>query len=206
MRFLGLDLTSSESKPTAAVAIEDKLKVIFCGYLGDDDAVINTVNSQSPDIVAIDAPLALPLGLHCLEESCPCPPPSALRSAELELRKLGIGLFITNKKTIIKKMVKRGIKLKSQLSQLGYTVLEVYPYATKRVLWGQKIPKKSTPEGLTYLKETLAELLPNIGPFLSGLTHDKADAALAAYTAYLYHQGKAKLIGSEADGQICIPR
>src|SRR5207237_5331289 len=112
--------------------------------------IIEAVKALGGQIIAIDSPMGFPAGLCCLEETCDCAPADGLtgRSAERELAKLGIPCFWTTKRTIIKSMVYRAIELKATLEELGYVVLEVYPYAVKRLLLGRPLPKKNTELGL----------------------------------------------------------
>src|SRR5207247_2916440 len=104
-------------------------------------------------VVAVDSPMGLPAGLCCLETACACRQAHAGtgRSAERELARRGIACFWTTKRTIIKSMIYRAITLPARLVRDGYTVLEVFPYATKRILLGRALPRKSRPEGLARL-------------------------------------------------------
>jgi len=158
-------------------------------------------------VVAIDAPLSLPKGLCCLEESCPCQPRGEVkgRSCERELAKLGIPCYFTTKKSIIKAMVYRGIRLKSELESMGGEVIEVYPYASKVRLFGKRLPPKSKLAGLAFLKQHISHLLPSITPYIDGFNHDMCDAAIATYTAFLHSQGKTELCGEAEEGAICLP-
>lgn len=204
--FIGIDLTSSSRKPSAYVGLSTELQISL-GFLQTDSQIIAAVEQNRPALVAIDAPLGLPKGLCCLEESCPCQPlsPSQKRVCESQLAGLGIPCFFTTKKSIIKEMVYRAIKLKDELSERGYQVIEVYPYASKVRLFGKPIPSKLKPQGLKFLQEHLVSLIPDLAQSREKLNHDLCDAALAAYTAYLYYQGKAELLGDEEEGQIVIP-
>jgi len=165
------------------------------------------VSSHQPELVAIDAPLSLPKGLCCLEESCPCQPTAQGkgRSCERELAKQGIGLFRSTKKSIIKDMVYRGIRLKAELEIMDYEVIEVYPYASKVRLFGRDIPRKTTPAGLAFLKQHISHLLPDIVHYIDEFNHDMCDAAIAAYTAFLHYQGKTELCGEPEEGAIWLP-
>jgi predicted nuclease with RNAse H fold len=127
------------------------------------------------------------------------------RDCERELARSGIPCYFTTKKSIIKTMVYRGIGLKTELESMGYEVIEVYPYATKLRLFGRNIPKKTTPAGLAFLKQRICQLLPNIAPYVGGFNHDMCDAAIAAYTAFLYSQGKTELCGEPEEGTIYLP-
>ena len=206
--FWGIDLTSTEAKPSACLGLDRDLHLIYSGFLNGDSDIVKVVGGHGFKLVAIDAPLSLPEGLCCLEESCPCQPKAEVkgRSCERELARQGIPCYFTTKKSIIKGMVYRGIRLKAELEAMGYKVIEVYPYASKVRLFGRNIPKKTTPAGLAFLKQHIGLLLPSIAPYLDGFNHDLCDAAIAAYTAFLHCQGKTELCGETKEGAICLPR
>jgi predicted nuclease with RNAse H fold len=205
--FFGIDLTSRETKPSACLCLNDKLEVVYCGLLKTDSDIVSKVGQYSPRIIAIDAPLSLPVGLCCLEESCGCQPKSQWkgRLCERELAHVQIYCYFTTKKSIIKDMVERAIKLKEKLGRCGREVIEVYPYASKVRLFGKPIPRKSTAKGRFWLREKLSALLKNRQPFLEQWNHDLCDAAIAAYTGFLYTQGKTEALGDVQEGLIYIP-
>jgi len=207
LTVFGIDLTSTENKPTACLGLDDKLQVVYLGLLARDSDIINIINFYSPKITAIDAPLSLPLGLCCLEESCSCQPRSKRknRQCDQELRKGDISCYPTTKKTFIKPLIYRGIELKNKLYQMGFEVIEVYPYASKVRLFGKPIPRKNTPLGIAFLKEELTNLLPALKPYLGIFNHNLCDAAIAAYTAFLYCRNMVAALGNEEEGLIFIP-
>ena len=204
---MGIDLTSAEAKPSACLGLDRELKLIYSGFLHQDSDIMKVVTRHGFELVAIDAPLSLPKGLCCLEESCSCQPMAGVkgRNCERELARLGISCYFTTKKSIIKDMVYRGIRLKTKLESMGYEVIEVYPYASKVRLFGRNIPKKSAPAGLTFLKQRISELLPNIAPYLPKFKHDMCDAVIAAHTAFLYSQSRTELCGEPDEGVIYLP-
>ena len=205
--FLGIDLASAEAKPSACLGLDNQLNLIYFGFLNGDLDIQQVVNKYEFELIAIDAPLSLPKGLCCLEESCSCQPRAGVkgRNCERELARLGIPCYFTTKKSIIKAMVYRGIRLKTELEAMGYEVIEVYPYASKLRLFGRNIPKKTTPAGLAFLRQHTSQLLPNIAPYVHGVNHDMCDAAIAAYTAFLCTRGKTELCGEPEEGTICLP-
>ena len=204
---MGIDLTSKEAKPSACLGLDNQLNLICLDFPNGDSDILQVVSKYEFELIAIDAPLSLPKGLCCLEESCSCQPAAEGkgRDCERKLTKQGIGLFRTTKKSIIKAMVYRGIRLKNELEAKGYEVIEVYPYASKLRLFGKPIPSKLKPEGLTFLKQRICQLLPDITPYVDGFNHDMCDAAIAAYTAFLRYQGKTELCGEPEEGAICLP-
>ena len=204
---MGIDLTSAEAKPSACLGLDRELHLIYSGFLFQDSDILEVVSRHGFEVVAIDAPISLSKGLCCLEESCSCQPQAGVkgRSCERELARLGIPCYFTTKKSIIKAMVYRGIRLKTELESMGYVVIEVYPYASKVRLFGRNILKKTTPAGLAFLRQRISQLLPNISPYVDGFSHHLCDAAIAAYTAYLYYQDKIELCGEPEEGAICLP-
>ncbi len=206
--FLGIDLTSSTAKPSPYVAIDDGLSLSLHGFFRQDAEIVSLAENSHPSLIAIDAPLGLPSGLCCLEESCPCQPISKEkgRSCERELAKRGIPCYFTTKKSIIKMMVYRGISLRRALENRNFEVIEVYPYASKLCLFSKPIPKKSSSAGSAFLREHLINLLPRLASYVNKFNHDLCDATMAAYTAYLHSLGETELWGITTEGRICVPR
>lgn len=205
--YLGIDLTSSARHPSGYAVIDDGPRLLAVGLVREDEDILALALHHGSHIVAIDAPLGLPAGLCCLEESCACLPtaPDGLRACERELRWRGIGLFYTTKRSIIKRMVYRAIGLRGRLEAEGLRAVEVFPYATKLLLFGKPLPKKTTPEGVAYLRGCLEPLVKDLstqGP----LTHDELDGVVAAYTAYLLAHNRAEEVGDAVEAAICIPQ
>ena len=206
--FLGIDLTSSPAKPSACLGVDNSGQLVYFGFATHDDDIISITEFYSPQVIAIDAPLSLPAGLCCLELDCPCKAESGRKSRECdqELRLLGIPCYPTSKKSFIKDLISRGIQLKNRLRQQESQVIEIYPYASKVRLFGKAMPRKTTPQGMAFIKRQLECLLPDLKPYLNCFDHDLCDAAVAAYTALLYHQNKTDALGERKEGLIFIPR
>ncbi|MGB5926304.1 MAG: DUF429 domain-containing protein [Dehalococcoidia bacterium] len=208
--FLGIDLTSTEAKPSACLGLDSKSQLVYLGFLTKNRDIVALVNFYSPQITAIDAPLSLPTGLCCLEESCPCKPkfPRKYRQCDQELRQQGIPCYPTSKKTFIKDLIYRGIELKTSIGhelKQATQVIEVYPFASKVRLFGKTMPRKTTKQGIGFLRDKLGNILPGLEPYLDMFDHDLCDAAVAAYTALLYHQNRAEALGNSEEGLISIP-
>jgi predicted nuclease with RNAse H fold len=210
MLYLGLDPTSSESKPSGWAVLGGSAELLGVGDVGGDAEIISLSERWRPEVVAIDSPLFLPRGLSCLDE--PCPHASCKkwtgekRVAEQKLSRQGISLYWTTRKAIIKPMIRRVMALRSTLEARGITVIEVYPYAAKVRLWGKPIPKKTTPVGRLWLRERLEEVVRGLAEYEGRLGHDQLDAIVAAYTAYLYDRDLAEGVGDPDEGLIWVPR
>jgi len=207
---LGIDLTSTEAKPSACLGLDSKSQLVYLGFLTKNKDIVALLDFYSPQVIAIDAPLSLPLGLCCLEESCPCKPnfPRKNRQCDQELRKQGIPCYPTSKKAFIKDLIYRGIELKTsigrQVKQAGQ-VIEVYPFASKVLLFGKTVPRKTTKQGMSFLRDKLEDILPALKSYLDMFDHDLCDAAVPAYTALLYHQNRVEALGNSEEGLIFIP-
>lgn len=208
MSFLGIDLSASPKRASFYALLDTGHNLTRLDHFRDFDELFELLQVHGPSVIAIDAPLSLPLGLDCLEESHPCS--SILeqkgRSSEQELASMHIGCFFTTKRSIIKTLIYRGLELRRELVTKGYEVIEVYPYATKVLLFGDKIPPKNSARGLAFLKERLAPLIGGLGPYMNGLNHDGSDAILAAYTACLHHEEHTDLLGMPEEGYVVVPR
>lgn len=201
MNIIGLDLTSSDKKPSGVASYDGH---VYNYYLPRTDRDILQL-CQDADVVAIDSPLKLPRGFCCLEASCDCHlgKPTG-RSCERGLASMGIPLYFTTKKTIIKDMIHRAMRLVDILG--GDKVIEIYPYSIKVILFGKPVPKKSTTDGLLRLKGLISTTVNIPLADLIPLNHDICDAILAAYTGYLYTQNKTLSVGDPEESPIVIPK
>ena len=204
--YFGLDLTGS-SRPSGYAVLDAGAQLLDVGLVATDDEIAALVERSGAATVAIDAPLGLPAGLCCLEASCACAPskPPGIRASELAVRGRGYGLYHTTKRSIIRTMVYRGIALRRAFEARGLRVLEVYPYATKAALFGRRMPKKTTREGVRWLRERLAARVGGLDASDGSLTHDELDAVVAAYTALLLDRDEAEPLGDPSEGAIIVP-
>jgi predicted nuclease with RNAse H fold len=172
--------------------------------------MIGLLGFYSPQVVAIDAPLSLPLGLCCLEQHCRCQSKSSRknRQCDQELRRQRIACYPTTKKTFIKDLIYRGTELKNSIGhklKQASQVIEVYRFASKVCLFGATKPRKTTEQGISFLRDELGTILPGLKPDLDMFGHDLYDAAVSAYTGLLYHQNRAEALGNSEEGLIFIP-
>ena len=82
----------------------------------------------------------------------------------------------------------------------------MYPYATKVLLFGDKIPPKNSARGLAFLKEKLSGVVVGLGPYEPELNHDGCDAVLSAYTAWLHRGDRTDSLGIPDEGHIVVPK
>ena len=209
MVVLGVDLRASPQRPSTVVALDQFSTISFMNSFADDDDLAEIAQSNQPELIAIGAPLGLPLGLCCLETSCACCfelPQRKGRLLELELSRMGISCFFTNKGSIIRNLIYRGMALSRQLRDLGFEVIEAYPHATKVILFGDKIPPKNSAASLEFMKERLTPLIDGLNPHLDGLDRNSCDAVLNAYTGYLHTQDATDVLGTPEEGILVLPK
>lgn len=190
--ILGIDLAGSQKRNTGICLL--KGKKAYCFVVKTDEQILEIVEKYKPEIIAIDAPLSLPKNRKSLEQKSG----PHFRECDLELRKLKIKFFPITLGPM-RKLTKRGIKLKNLLEKKGYKVIEVFPGATQDIL---KIPRKQ--HGTQKLKKALENF--GIAMNKQNLTHDELDAITCALTAKLWREGKAIEIGNKREGTIVIPK
>jgi predicted nuclease with RNAse H fold len=199
---VGIDLAGLPHRETGVAVLRD-------GYLerlvtaGDDDEIMALAALAGPTgTVAINAPLTLPRGRCCLDDDCPCrhDPGTRSREIERELLRMRIPVLAT---ALIKVLARRGILLSAALRAVGCVPLEVYPYATLRLL---DLPAqgKRTQLGRRRIHHALQPLVP-------GLDHPDAsehqlDAIVCALTAELWRAGQTRTVGVADEGLMVIPR
>ena len=208
MSFLGIDLSASPKRGSAYALLDRQGNLTRLDRFKTFDELLTLLEALNPTVIAVDAPLALPLGLDCLEESHPCEQKLEHkgRTAEQELGRMHIGCFFTTKRSIIKGLIYRGMELHRDLVERGYRVIEVYPYATKVILFGDKIPPKASARGQAFLNERLSGLIGGLDLFVNGLNHDGSDAILAAYTGRLHEENRTDSLGILEEGHIVVPK
>ena len=208
MSVLGIDLSASEKRASAWALLDGQAELSCLDQFKTFDDLLGLLEVHKPTLVAVDAPLSLPLGLDCLEESHLCT--SSLnhkgRLSEQELARMNIGCFFTTKRSIIKSLIYRGVELQRELVNSGYQIIEVYPYATKVILFGDKIPPKNSARGLAFLKEKLYPLISGLDMYMDALDHNRCDALLAAYTAFLHSDNQTDSLGIPEEGYTVVPK
>ena len=209
MTYMGVDLKTSTRQKSSLSIVDSNSVVKFVGFFSDDRGLFEIAERYDPSYIAIGSPLSLPAGLCCLEPECDCrmsSPEKKGRQAELELARMGISCFFTNKGSIIRNLVYRAIDLSRQMSESGHRMIEVYPHATKVVLFGDKVPSKNRPESLPFMKERLPTLLEGLEDHLEKLDRSSCDALINAHTALLHAREETDMVGSEQEGLIALPK
>lgn len=209
MVHLGIDLRSSPKHPSAVAALDSRSELTFLGNAHDDQELVQLVRNLQPRLVGIGTPLGLPNGLCCLETTCECRstlPQTKGRQLEQELSRMGISCFFTSKGSIIRNLIYRGIRVKELLQEAGFEVVEVYPHATKVILFGDKVPPKNSAHSLAFMRERLPVLIRGLTSYLPSLDRNLCDALVNSYTAYLHGRNGTDLLGSAEEGLLALPK
>jgi len=207
--LLGLALRASANRPSTVAVLDNEPAVTHLGSYHTDGDLMQVVEAYKPGIIAMGAPLSLPTGLCCLEPTCTCAikdPQRRGRQFELELARLGISCFFTNKGSIIRSLIYRSINLNQKLTELGYRVIEVYPHASKLVLFGDKLPPKNSAASVAFLRLRLPALMQGLESHLGALDRNACDALLNSYTALLHQRNATDVLGIPKEGLLVLPK
>ena len=209
MSVLGVDLRASRKKPSSIAILDPQSHLTELSSFYEDDELIKLVHDIQPDLVAIGAPLNLPSGFCCLDQTCECRfsvPNRKGRLLELELAKMGISCFYTNKGSIIRELIYRGILLSQILRDAGHNVIEVYPHATKMLLFGDKVPPKNSSVSVSYIISHLTPLVSGMEEHADDLDRNSCDAIINAYTGQLHAQSDTDILGDPEEGILVLPK
>ena len=198
---VGIDLAGLERRETG-IALLSGGWLALLGAMASDAEILSFVARCGPGpTVAINAPLTRPRGRCCLDDDCACRHDPGTRSRQLErdLLHMGVPILAT---ALIKVLARRGAHLAAACRAAGNEPLEVYPYATLRLL-GLPTKGKRTKAGRRIIHDALQSLVP-------GLAHPEAsehqlDAVVCAYTAHLWRQGRTRTVGVADEGLMVIP-
>jgi len=196
LNHVGIDLAGSIGRPTGACII-DRLLRVRCFVLHSDDEIVGLVKRSGVKVVAIDAPLALPIGRHCLGEHCRGR--EHFRTCDIALRRMGIRFFPISLGPM-RTLTKRGINLRKKLKRIDVEAIETYPGACQDILG-----MKRKQHGLRELQESLTELGCKGDIKLRQLTGDELDAVSCALVAKDYGEERYLAIGNPNEIMMILP-
>ena len=192
MKAVGIDLAGVETRPTGMCIMDGTMQARTCLLYTDAEILEKTLAIQ-PDVVAVDAPLALPRGRKSLEKRSSV----HLRECDRDLLKMGIR-FLPLTLGPMRQLTRRGMRLKTELESCGLHVVETYPGAAQDIL---HIPRKG--KGLEGLRKGLAQ--EGISGLGKNSTADELDAATCALAGILYLKGEYRALGNEAEMLMILP-
>ncbi len=130
---VGIDLAGVEYRETGVAILRDGRLERLTSAGSDAEILALALMAGPGGTVAVNAPLTRPRGRCCLDDDCPCrrDPGTRSRQLERELARMGVPTLAT---ALIKVLARRGGRVASALRDLGYEPIEVYPFATLRLL------------------------------------------------------------------------
>jgi hypothetical protein len=158
-----------------------------------DEEILNRIEENRPEIVAIDAPLSLPAGRGSIEQRTKV----HLRECDKELLRKRIRFFPITLGPM-RKLTTRGIKLRETLENKHFRVIEVYPGGAQDVLG---IPRKQ--KGLKKLRAGLEKV--GIKGLNDRMSDHELDAVTCAFVGRLFLEGKSVTYGT-SEQAIIMPR
>jgi predicted nuclease with RNAse H fold len=188
MSVVGLDLAGVESRPTGLCVLKGLMAEAFLVYTNDE--IVRKTEETGPKVVAIDAPLSLPVGRKSIEQRTK----AHLRECDKELLKRGIRFFPVTLGPM-RKLTSRGITLRRILENKRFKVIEVYPGGAQDILG---IPRKQ--QGIGKLKAGLEKQ--GIKGLNDAMTDHELDAATCALVGKLFLEGKAVTYGTRKQAMI----
>ncbi len=181
MRVAGIDLAGSKGNESGFCILDvvsDK-KTVSTEIVYSDDEIIDLLVKNSPELVAIDAPLIYN---------------GHNRGCDDELREYG-ALPVTLRG--MEMLAIRGSELSERLDAENIGYIEVYCNATAKILGF------FTKDDFALQKNMLSLGLDgNINNKI--LSRDELDSILAAMTSYLHILGQTRIVGDD-NGQVVIP-
>ena len=213
--FIGLDPSASATKASGISIITAVGKVSLLGTWLDFSNLSKIIDTYpfSSGTIAIDGPLQPPHELKrcCFSaESANCPhqqtTPFKGRYCEQLLLKHGYRCFVSSKSNFAKKWIERCFRLNDFLHGLALETIEVFPHATRKILFPELTGRKQKREFRQRLQASLTGLGIKLPVHPRIFSHDELDAVLAAITNVLYVQGKTDKLGDDRDGYIHIPK
>lgn len=198
---VGIDLAGVAHRETGVAIFRAGRLDLLTKAGGDDEVLAFARMAGRRGTVAINAPLTRPSGRCCLDDDCPCrtDPGTRSRQLERELARMGVPALAT---AIIKVLARRGIRIAGLLRELGHEPLEVYPFATLKLL-GLPWRAKRTVAGRRRIRHALKPLVPGLDR--QHATEHQIDAIVCALTASLWRQGRTRTVGLPEEGLMTIP-
>ncbi|MEM5801903.1 MAG: DUF429 domain-containing protein [Candidatus Aenigmatarchaeota archaeon] len=195
MKIIGIDLAGSENRITGFCVLDENLNCKTFTLHTDEEILQKTLEIK-PDLISIDAPLTLPKGRKSLEQKSK----PHLRKCDKDLLKMKIKFFPITLGPM-RKLTKRGIKLKKIFEENGVKVIESFPGSVQDVLG---IPRKH--KGLEKLRKGLIKYGIKGDIKKKNITDHELDAITCALVGKMYLEGNYLAIGDEKEGLIILPK
>jgi len=197
MKAVGIDLAGVEKRETGFSVLDRSLNAKAC-ILYTNKQIVQEIEKIRPDIVSIDAPLALPKTRPSLSAKYKKYP--HLRECDKELARMGIKFFPVTLGPM-RKLTKRGIKLRKILESKGFKVIESFPGAVQDLL---KMPRKQ--RGIEELRKALVKYGVKGDIKKEKISGHELDAITSALVGKFYLEGNYLAIGDPEEILMILPR
>lgn len=178
MKSIGIDLAGKEKNPTGISVLENNS--ITSNIYHSNEEIFSLCESESPNIIAIDAPLSKPR-----EEG--------LRECDSKLIEKGYRV-LPPLLGGMRSLTERGITLAKDLQKRSFRVIEVHPLTSGKILFD------------TSTKEEWVPKLSRSGWNIDKNMNDhEIDSTLAAITGFLHLNENTEEVKGR-DGGMVIPR
>ncbi len=178
----GVDLAGTEKNPTGVCILDGMYHRSMIAYR--DSEILEKIISACPEIIAIDAPLTMPVQGY-------------ERNVERIMRSMGYRLFPPLLGGM-KKLTIRGVRLNSELKRRGFRTIEVHPLTSRKILG---IPERD----LSAIRRFFLSIGVRGDVEVKNLSIHEIDALTAAVVALLHLEGLTTVVGDE-EGYIVCPR
>ncbi|HJM88701.1 MAG TPA: DUF429 domain-containing protein [Dehalococcoidia bacterium] len=197
---LGIDLRSGPRYPTGIAVLGTDLRLRKLQAVRTNDEIEAIVEQFRPAIIAIDAPLGLPEGRCCADQSCPCAVHGIMRDVDRACAAAGYRPFPSLLPSMVK-LTLRGIALSQRMLASGQQVVEVYPGMAQDVMG---IPRKG--ESTDGLRRGIFRSGVRGIPRSRRVTHDELDAITCAHVGLMHLAGESEQMGPGIPLPLVLPR
>lgn len=197
---VGIDLRSGPHYPTGLAVLDRSRRLHRLEVARRDEDLLDAIASARPALIAIDAPLGLPEGRCCTDQTCDCARHGIMREVDRVCAAAGYRPFPTLLPSMVK-LTERGIRLHAMLTEAGHEVIEVYPGMAQDILG---IPRKG--QGVDELRRGLKRAGIRGIPRARRVTHDELDAITCALVAQLHLSGETETMGPGIPVPLVLPQ
>ena len=197
-RFVGIDLTGSEDRPSGWCFLEGD--TAYTRMISSDSDLVRSITEVKPHLVSIDSPLSLPAGRVTVNDDDPGREIyGIMRHCERILKKRGVNVYPCLIKSM-QRLTARGIRLAEDLRSLGVPVIESFPGAAQDIM---QMPRKRT--DVDFLKRALGEFGVKGEYLAKPVRHDELDAITCAIVGCFFWAGRFEALGNEDEEYLMIP-
>jgi predicted nuclease with RNAse H fold len=160
--ILGIDF-AGPNRTSGYALLDTSGALLDVGLIGDDAAILDLIDRTVPSTVAIDCPLGLPAGLDCLDPACGCAPtsPRGIANANLPCAR-SVRPLLHHQKDDHPRHGRTRHRPPARPEARGVRVIEVYPYATKRISSARRNAEEDHTRRRSLARDRLTTVVPDL--------------------------------------------